>query len=170
MHLIVDIDGTLSDHSHRWHLIDKPDAQQSDWDAFLEPELVAKDPPFPLAQKAMERLIKYAASIRFLTGRQEQLRDVTVAWLYKHFGIAPGLNELLMRPTGEQSTATEHKGGILRNRTSQEVIRTWPLILVDDDPYILHLYAEFGLAIKAPECWELLVHDQPLTKEPLFNK
>lgn len=91
-YVIVDIDGTCSDPSHRLHHIkDSP----KNWDAFHDE--VGGD-----ACHEDVRLLVWALSnpsgIIYMSGRMERCRADTLSWLAKHgFPLAP----LHMRPDGD---------------------------------------------------------------------
>ena len=74
--IICDIDGTISDQSHREHF-----AREKEWDQYHEQcEL---DPPIlPILCIINGLSAKY--SIAFITGRPEKYRDETVKWLGRH--------------------------------------------------------------------------------------
>ena len=152
-------------------LIQGSDLQPVNWKKFLNPDLVFKDPPFKNAQKAFKILRKKAYDIHFVTGRNEGLREVTCKWLKKHYKILPPKNHLHMRPEKEMSTATEHKERVLIHKILpiQWSIPPISLVFFADDAFVLNLYSKYGLAFKAPECWDLLIHEKPKENEPLFN-
>lgn len=90
--LVVDIDGTCSDLTHRLHHIQ---GSKKDWDAFHDE--VGND-----ASHADIRLIvwalRHAADIIYMSGRMERCRKDTVYWLAKHgFPTA----KLYMRADGD---------------------------------------------------------------------
>lgn len=93
---VFDLDGTISDASHRLHYLS---SRPKNWDAFFS-ELV-DDPPFP----AMIEFIKvvsrdFDSNVIFQTGRPEKYRRSTDSWLAKH-GLMNCYNSLLMRPDGD---------------------------------------------------------------------
>lgn len=93
---ISDIDGTLSDATHRLHYIDGYAAgekqKSKDWPAFLA-EAVNDPPIWPMVYTL--RALARSWEIVLSTGRRENQRDMTVAWLHK-YGIP--FDNLLMRP------------------------------------------------------------------------
>jgi phosphoglycolate phosphatase-like HAD superfamily hydrolase len=82
MDVIVDLDGTLADCTHRLHHIRA--GRRKNWDAFFAACHLDEPNEAVLAiVKAMEkdhRLI-------FCSGRPEQTRDATEQWIAKHVGI-----------------------------------------------------------------------------------
>jgi hypothetical protein len=172
MILIVDIDGTLSDYSHRLHIINKDPITKEDFRAFLEPSLVEKDAPYPKAKEGLSVLMHRACTTFFITSRQEYLRDVTTAWLRKHMGVVVEPHRLLMRETGTFGLATEHKVDLLIRHVIPVSWNSPDLIkmFIDDDPYVLSLYSKYGIALKAPDCWSLLLHQQPDKPEEILSR
>jgi len=78
-HVLFDLDGTLSDATHRlWHLEQDP----IDWDAF---HLASADdtPITPLIEIA-RGLYSVGKDVHILTGRSEIARNITLEWLRTH--------------------------------------------------------------------------------------
>lgn len=172
MILVLDIDNTIADCSHRLHLI-KDGKSVEDLRRFMAVEEVAKDLPFPKAQEALNLIRHQISQLIIVTGRNEYLREVTENWLKEHFLLDSKDYILIMRPTGELSPATEHKIGRLEKVLStlyDEYYPMLPVVAIDDDPYVLHEYSRLSITLRAPECWDLLVHKKPDKKEPLFGK
>jgi len=175
MILILDIDGTLSNLDHRAHWVER---EKPDWDTFLSPELVAKDAPIEIAQKALPKILENTYYNYLVTGRNESLREVTEEWLAKHYKIGPTGQDYLplhMRPEGELSTSTEYKeraiSKILYSLDTNSILaKNHTVVIIDDDPHVLHSMQKFGITLKAPECWELLYHEKPSKKEELWAK
>jgi hypothetical protein len=103
MIIIIDIDDTLADTSHREHLI-----QSQGWDAFHE---AGKDDP-PI--KAMIRLIDVLCEaeeglvqeIVALTARPAKYRNQTMEWLIKHNIY---IDDIIMRPDNDFSKSKDLK-------------------------------------------------------------
>lgn len=98
--VIVDIDGTLADATHRMHLLPKgpllddvsPDEA---WNRFFD--AAGDDEPITEIITLVRAL--YRDNVIFLaTGRRESNREVTVAWLERH---KVSYDHLLMRPEGD---------------------------------------------------------------------
>lgn len=104
MDVIFDIDGTLADATHRLHWIKDtayfvtrrvkvrdPDEQAQhglwrdqvvpNWEMFLDEDLVFQDSPIPESWAIMWGLLKSAHRVIFITGRNEETRISTEAWL-----------------------------------------------------------------------------------------
>lgn len=84
--VIVDIDGTVADLSHRLHFI-KPHPMGSDgdlrkdWDSFFA-ACVDDEPIHEMVDLVSLLAAKY--DIVFVTGRPERIRSETYEWLMKH--------------------------------------------------------------------------------------
>lgn len=94
---IFDIDGTLSDPSHRIHHIE---SKPKNWDAFYE----ACDADMIIASVAFiaHLLMSKSYPIAFLTGRPESVRAKTVNWLMKYHLYDASTTPLYMRAVGDK--------------------------------------------------------------------
>lgn len=96
---IFDLDGTLALIEHRLHFVkNKP----KDWNAFYE--ACHDDVPNPPVVEAF-RAIRKSYDVWIWSGRSDQVRDKTVAWLHKHdlfngFWNPYREDKLRMRPAG----------------------------------------------------------------------
>jgi hypothetical protein len=87
--IIVDLDGTLTDCSHRLKYFKGP---EKDW-AKLEAGIPEDGPIRPI----IELVNRYKnGKIIFVTGRAERTRADTLHWIYDHTGLK--CFDLLMRP------------------------------------------------------------------------
>ena len=136
--VIFDIDGTLANCEHRRK---KAQIEEGfDWKIFLSPELVAKDKPYEqvcLMYKWFTNHSKYEVYV--LTGRDEGLRDVTEAWLYRHNLF--GHNALLMRKERDYRPDTEIKKEILDANFNKEEI----YLAFDDRDCIVKMWRDNGI-------------------------
>ena len=109
MIIVVDIDGTIADCSHRLHYIQGPDR---DSDAFYD--AVDKDEPIEDMIKFL-RILYYTdvegVEFIFITGRRESCRRKTEKWLSKYIAGYPA--PLLMRKEGDKRPDTEVKPELL---------------------------------------------------------
>lgn len=165
MILIVDIDGTIADNSHREGFLQ---GSKKDWDSFYKPELMEKDEPIAAAMEVVPRLITMLqGNFFFLTGRPERTRNVTIAWLEKHIGCTPktsgaaGPEEshrpyLCMRPDGDHRKASVFKEELASFLYGTAVgFPRKPLTFIDDDERNTAMYRKYGIFLKAPECWSV---------------
>ena len=75
---IFDIDGTIADCNHRVHHLS---GARKNWAAFNA--AMVNDTPIESTIKVMNAL-SHNHAILLLTGRSEETRDVTEAWLSRH--------------------------------------------------------------------------------------
>lgn len=73
---IFDIDGTLSDCSHRLHHIQK---QPKDWTSFFA--ACGEDSPIEHIISLAHALYKVGCTIIFVSGRSDECREATETWL-----------------------------------------------------------------------------------------
>ena len=132
---IFDVDGTLSDCTHRRHFVERKPA---DWKSFLRPDLVMLDTVIePVAQ-----LARYLANefneILIVTGRDEAQRHVTEKWLAKN-DIPYG--QLLMRRDGDYRPDEVVKEEILERL--QKEFNIW--LVLDDRSRVVSMWRKHGL-------------------------
>lgn len=156
MIVVLDIDGTLANNDHRAHHVDRAegDATPMDWVTFLKPHLVAKDVLVEGAQKGVEHFQHLGYKIMFLTARHESLREVTAQWLFEKLGIEAGEDELIMRGNGNMLTSGGFKREVAQGLKSQ--FPREPFIFIDDDKYTWAGFADIGLVLRAPQCWDVI--------------
>lgn len=169
--LVLDIDGTIANNDHRAHYVDRKEGDNTpkDWEGFLQPHLVGKDVLVEGAKAAIEHFLRLDYSVVFVTGRREALRDTTMRWIKEQLDIDATDTTLLMRPSGNMLKATEVKReAILALR---DTYRNQPMIFVDDDKYMWPVYAEFGLVLRAPQCWEsMFPHNAEVEPVDIWRK
>jgi uncharacterized HAD superfamily protein len=164
--LIIDIDGTIADNSHRQHVQNEIDqylrgpkfsAKDADkilrelWNEFYR--LAKDDVPVLGSLSGVKKLLgsddknlKCPALI-YCTGREDSFRADTTSWLADQ-GFP--LNVLLMRPTGDTRPST-----VVKEHLLSYLPKTNQVLAVDDEDRILSLFHTLGFAtLKAPFCWE----------------
>jgi hydroxymethylpyrimidine pyrophosphatase-like HAD family hydrolase len=150
--IVVDLDGTVADNSHREGFIQ---GNQKDWDAFYRPELIAKD---KLIMGAREGLVKLTHNrnhkVIFLTGRPERTRRVTEDWIETYiWPVFAG--ELIMRGDTDRRKAHDYK----RSKVTElySLHRAFHnFLFIDDDPQTYEMFWQYGVVLQAPECWAVL--------------
>jgi len=134
--ILVDLDGTLADCTHRMHFIERT---PKNWKGFLDPFLVAEDPLIePIARVVRSLGAQYP--ILYVSGRTIDLYDTTKNWLHKHgFWTEPFL--LFMRP------ARDFRGDVVVKRELLKKIRkSWnPWLAIDDRNGVVQMWREEGL-------------------------
>ena len=134
--IIFDIDGTLSNPSHRLHHVTGPGPK--DWTAFFATmaDDAAAEPIIELCHS-----LGAAGHLRVIcTGRPEKYRDVTEKWLYDN-GVH-GFDALYMRP--DNDTRPDHVVkreilGLIR-RDDYE-----PWLVIDDRQSVVDMWRDEGL-------------------------
>lgn len=104
MIIIVDLDGTLSDSSHREHL-----ARAKEWDAFHS--LLGEDKVHQEVAMLVREL-SFSHQVILLTGRNEEFKLLTLEWLEVQ-GLSGFVDDLLMRPNGNWEPDHELKPKLL---------------------------------------------------------
>ena len=91
--VLVDMDGTLADVSHRLHWVR---GGKKNWKKFFRE--MHKDPPNPVVLDWMRNLAP-EYRIVIVSGRPADYQDVTVAWLKRY---AVPFSEIYMRSSGDR--------------------------------------------------------------------
>lgn len=131
--LLVDIDGTLSDISHRLHLIRKP---KPDWDAFNK----ACQSDKVKAEVALLVIEMKAAGykVAILTGRSDEVSSLTAEWL-AWFGIE--YDVLFMRKRGDYRS--DH---VIKKEWYDEHFKDKKVLFVlEDRDRVVEMWREQGL-------------------------
>ena len=132
--VIVDIDGTLSDLTHRLHFSKEP---TKDWDKFFE--LVKDDSP---RQEIIDQVkeLSHTYNIILVSGRPERCRQATLDWMNRH-GVPVRL--LFMRQDHDKRPDTEVKQDILNKYFRKDLIK----LVIDDRPSVIRMWRENGLEV-----------------------
>ncbi len=129
--VIVDIDGTLADVRHRLHHIR---GRHKDWNAFFE----AMGADLPIS--GVVRWVRHLPPdyrVAIVTGRPEQFRETTMAWLRRHHIPA---DELYMRP------ACDHRPDYVMKREVLRSLKGAPVAFaIEDRPRVCRMWRENGI-------------------------
>ena len=130
--VLVDVDGTLADVRHRLHHI--RDGQRKNWKAFFD----GMDGDTPIASTvAWVQTLAEHHDIVIITGRPEQYRARTVAWLKKH--EIPFV-DVFMRRDGDHRPDYEIK---------KEALQRWPKkrikLVIEDRPPVCDMWLDQGI-------------------------
>jgi len=150
--LVIDIDGTIANIDHRLHFAEE---SPPDWDSFFDPDIVSKDKPIARAQEALPKLIKKYGKPYFLTGRPDNLKNVTKTWLKKHFNLDSDDYKLLMREEGDYKPSESVKKTIIERSLPKD----GEFIFVDDEIKNLDMMSQHGEALSVPEAWDVLTKE-----------
>jgi predicted secreted acid phosphatase len=130
--VILDIDGTLADISHRRHHVEK---KPKDWKAFFQNMSQDK------AIHAIVRLcnILYASELKILlcSGRSEEHRAETVQWLAEN-GVQ--YHDLILRRDGDRRTDVIVKREMLAGLDKSKI-----LFVVEDRSGVVEMWRSEGL-------------------------
>lgn len=110
--IIVDLDGTVADCSHRLHHIQ---GETKDWNTFFK-ECINDKPIEKIVDLVRNIVIDNGRVCVFLTGRSDIAKEETLAWISEHFSAF--LKEvdyhLVMRPDGDHTPDHELKPKMLK--------------------------------------------------------
>lgn len=139
MVVVFDLDGTLADDSHRLHYIE--DSQGAallhpDW-RFYYKALSEDTPRWPIV-KLMHGIVPAYMECRaeIWTGRSEQYRERTEAWLYKH---KIRYSALRMRADWDKSSNVQVKA-LMYERAAVK-----PKLIVDDNLKVIEYFQGLGV-------------------------
>lgn len=141
--IIVDMDGTLSDATHRAEL-----AQQGYWDFFHEASI--DDPICNEVAEFCKMASDNGYELIILTGRNEKFREITKEWLVFK-SVRSYFDEILMRPDNDFSKDVDMKIALLEGHFgSKEKVLENVLFCLDDRDGVVEGFRDYGLA-----CWQV---------------
>jgi phosphoglycolate phosphatase-like HAD superfamily hydrolase len=126
-----DIDGTLSDPSHRLHHIQK---KPKDWRAFFA--ACDGDAPIPHMIDLAQML---PAPVVCLSGRSDECRQLTVEWLTKHGVLIHGL---FMRKAGDYRDDSVVKVELLAEAREAGFE---PIMIFEDRKRVVDVWRKLGI-------------------------
>lgn len=146
--IIVDIDGTLANCSHRLHHIrnfesDKEATFKADWDAFYQDCM--DDSPIKPTVRLVKSLADRDYCIILVTGRSGKYRNQTELWLEGH-DIPYDL--LLMRGHGDHTPDRDIKRAWLEMIRGGQIAlpnAEFPTIALEDRKRVVDMWREEGL-------------------------
>lgn len=133
--IIIDLDGTLCNVSHRVHHIQK---EPKDWPAFFD--ACIDDTPNEAVTALVMMAIMSRHTILYVSGRPETHRHQTEVWLTQH-----GLDyhtRLLMRAEGDYRPDVEVKRELYEQHIKD---RYDVLFTVDDRGVVVRMWRDLGL-------------------------
>lgn len=141
MDIIVDIDGTLADLTHRLHFLEK-----RDYDGFYGG--MERDRPKSNVINTVNDLYEQSNRIVLCSGRPENYFTNTRDWLEVH-GVP--YNQLYMRPAGDY-----RKDHIIKAELYDQMIRDGykPTLVIDDRPSVIAMWREKGLDVLQVVGWD----------------
>lgn len=141
--IVVDLDGTLCNDTHRKYHLDA-----KDWDAY---HLASKDDePWEDVLDTMNILdLSNKTTFVACTGRNEEYRDITMDW-FNRFDVPIDL--LLMRPNGNYQPDHELKPALLSDHfgLSHGELREHVLFILEDRDKVVDAWRALG-----HRCWQV---------------
>lgn len=138
--IIVDIDGTLADVEHRVHHVQ---AEKKNWQAFNEG--MAQDKLNVWCAGLIKAMRDSGHAILFVTGRDENYRLVTEAWLKQH---QIEYDALFMRAAVDFRGDNEVKKQIYL----EQIRHCWDVLFVVDDRLSVVKMWRFDLGLVCLQC------------------
>lgn len=131
--IIIDLDGTLCNTTHRQHFMDK---KRKNWKAFYDN--LVKDEPHEWCRVLIQGMSPILQII-FVSGRPDSYKEQTQEWLKRHgFGDFP----LFMRKDGDFRKDSIVKSEIYHQHIEPEFEI---LFCVDDRQQVVDAWREMGL-------------------------
>lgn len=128
--VIFDLDGVISDASHRQHYLREED---KDWNGFFS--ACTEDPPIISGVRLINILNKSHRTI-ILTARPESIQLETIDWLKKH-GVV--WDALIMRSNDDFKESAKMKLSALNQILDAGYV---PILVFDDDPKNIAMFSE----------------------------
>ena len=137
--IIIDLDGTLSDSSHRKHYVERPKGEKKDFDSFYKK--CGGDPVHKWCLEILNRF-KRDHDIWLVSGRPEAYRGITLTWLGEHGVFKGDYIDLLMRKDGNYE-----QDYLLKKRIYEKQIAPHSDIIfcVDDRKQVVDMWRSLGL-------------------------
>ena len=137
--ILVDIDGTISDPSHRLHLVRETD--KKDWDKFFELDKFDKPikEPIDFLNKVLNEHMLQDIFVFVVTARPKRTRLSTKKWLEDHGIFA---DSIYMRDDNDYRIDYLVKEDMLKQI---KMIEITPILALEDRPAIVDLYRRNGI-------------------------
>ena len=137
---VFDLDGTLSDPTHRLHHITEG---KKDWRAFYA--ACGGDAVIPHAYSIWLSLCEHG-DVAIVSGRSNEVREKTLAWLLEHeffydYDFADA--SLFMRSEGDKRPDTVVKPELLRE--AMEQFKSDPKLIFEDRTSVVNTWREMGI-------------------------
>ena len=135
---LFDLDGTLADCTHRLHHIEKA---PKDWRAFFA--AVKDDKPIPHVVTLLRDLLDGGCNIVLMSGRSDECRDATTAWIDGVVVVDPMIElPLYMRAAGDRRPDNVVKRELLARLRADG----WePIMAFDDRDQVVAMWRAEGV-------------------------
>lgn len=138
--VLCDIDGTISDPSHRLHYVTPAGGGKKDWKGFFSE--MGNDPVREDTRKLLIDYYNEGKTIIFMSARPEEYKETTLKWLEDN--ILSFAYTLIMRRAGDKRPDTEVKRDLFQQYfPDKEVVHA----IVDDRPSVIRVWKEMGLNV-----------------------
>lgn len=134
---IADLDGTITDASHREHFVNTPGATP-DWRGFFA--ACANDLPVHPVITTIQVLKAAGAEIRIWTGRSDEVMETTKEWLYIH---RVPYHQMVMRPAGDHSSDVSLKASWWAALPSADKARV--VAVLEDRQRVVDMWRRLGV-------------------------
>lgn len=137
---VFDLDGTLADHSHRFHLMPTENLDlSSSWLEFVNE--CDKDKPIQNTISVLNALYNTYGHfyVVILTARSEEVQEKTEDWLCDH-GV--NYDNLIMRDKDDNSKDSDFKERELRKLGLENIVGVW-----EDNPHVIKRLRDIGLTV-----------------------
>jgi hypothetical protein len=140
--VVFDIDGTISDPTHRMSF-----AFMKDWSMFNER---AYQDPVIVKMADLMRELSRISNIMLLTGRNEKYRHITLKWL-RDAELDFSFEELIMRPDFDYRSDSEVKIELLEKRFGgKENVLNNIWFAIEDRDQVVEEFRNYGLTVLQP--------------------
>lgn len=139
---IFDLDGTLANANHRLHILDAKD-DPNRWRRFFA--ACDRDRPIEPTIRLMNTL-RLVGDVLIWTGRSDEVRDKTVAWLVEHTSfLSHDLDAVLtMREAGDHRPDDELKAEWLAALDHERKRQLWDGAVFEDRDRVVAMYRAAG--------------------------
>ena len=140
---IFDLDGTLAKIDHRKHILEQKD-DPNRWRRFYA--ACDKDAPNKPVIQVMEALRHVGAEVWIFSGRSDEVRDKTVAWLAENTSFMTSELEsaLVMRKAGDYTADDDLKLSWLSSMLVDDVRRL--VAVFDDRDRVVAMWRDAGIS------------------------
>jgi phosphoglycolate phosphatase-like HAD superfamily hydrolase len=145
--IVVDLDGTLCDCSHRVHW-----AQAKEWDKFHAG--IPEDKPYAAVVSIVQAAFQAGHRLLLCTGRNEANRKATIEWL-NHQTLWGYFDDLIMRPEDCRDTDADLKVRLVDEYFGDRAVALEEVLLVlDDRDRVVQAFRDAGF-----KCWQVAAGD-----------
>lgn len=133
--VFFDIDGCLSDHTKRLHLVKPVNSGETHTPENYREynEALLQDPPITQNVERLHQHLERGDTIVISTARPIMYAEQTVIWLHEQAGVSVGEYQLCMRPEGDLSEAPFVKAKHLREIVARNKFSGFKVIAAYDD-------------------------------------